>query len=49
MEGVGISALILDTGHLILDKGNNLSGRNTARATLGEGLAVSAFPLYVPV
>ena len=23
--------------------------RNTARLTLGEGLAVSAFPLYVPV
>ena len=23
--------------------------RNTARATLGRGLAVSAFPLYVPV
>jgi hypothetical protein len=23
--------------------------RGTARATLGEGLAVSAFPLYVPV
>jgi hypothetical protein len=23
--------------------------RSTARATLGEGLAVSAFPLYVPV
>ena len=23
--------------------------RNAARATLGEGLAVSAFPLYVPV
>jgi DDE superfamily endonuclease len=29
----------------------NLVGwdRGTARATLGEGLAVSAFPLYVPV
>jgi hypothetical protein len=25
------------------------SGRNTARAALGTGLAVSAFPLYVPV
>ena len=25
------------------------SGRNTARATLGSGLAVSAFPLDVPV
>jgi quinol monooxygenase YgiN len=25
------------------------SGRNTARATLGPDLAVSAFPLYVPV
>jgi hypothetical protein len=25
------------------------SGRNTARATLGAGLAVSAFPRYVPV
>ena len=25
------------------------SGRNTMRATLGSGLAVSAFPLYVPV
>ena len=25
------------------------SGRNTARAVLGQGLAVSAFPLYVPV
>ncbi len=24
------------------------SGSNTARATLGSGLAVSAFPLYVP-
>ena len=23
--------------------------RGTARATLGKGLAVSAFPLYVPV
>ena len=23
--------------------------RNATRATLGEGLAVSAFPLYVPV
>jgi len=23
--------------------------RGTARATLGQGLAVSAFPLYVPV
>jgi hypothetical protein len=23
--------------------------RNTARATLGKGLSVSAFPLYVPV
>ena len=23
--------------------------RDTARATVGEGLAVSAFPLYVPV
>ena len=23
--------------------------RNTARATLGKGLAVSAFPRYVPV
>jgi hypothetical protein len=23
--------------------------RGTARATLGEGLSVSAFPLYVPV
>jgi len=23
--------------------------RNTARATLGQGLAVSAFPRYVPV
>jgi hypothetical protein len=26
-----------------------VSGRNTTRATLGKGLAVSAFPLYVPV
>ena len=25
------------------------SGRNTMRATLGRGLAVSAFPRYVPV
>jgi hypothetical protein len=30
--------------------GDNLSrDRNTARATLGKGLAVSAFPRYVPV
>jgi hypothetical protein len=28
---------------------NRRSGRNTARATLVTGLAVSAFPLYVPV
>ncbi len=26
-----------------------LSGRNTARATVGGSLAVSAFPRYVPV
>jgi len=26
-----------------------LPGRTAARATLGESLAVSAFPLYVPV
>jgi hypothetical protein len=25
------------------------SGRNMARATLGQSLAVSAFPRYVPV
>jgi hypothetical protein len=28
---------------------NSGRDRGTARATLGEGLAVSAFPLYVPV
>ena len=33
------------------EQGRVLYGRdrNTARATLGEGLAVSAFPRYVPV
>ena len=30
-------------------KSNASRDRNAARATLGKGLAVSAFPLYVPV
>jgi len=29
-------------------KSNTSRDRNAARATLGKGLAVSAFPLYVP-
>jgi len=32
-----------------VDKGYKESVRNTARATLGHRLAVSVFPLYVPV
>jgi len=39
LEGGGDHLIVIDFG----------SGRNTACATLGLGLAVSAFPLYVPV
>ena len=36
--------------NVILNRPNlTVSGRTEARATLGKGLAVSAFPLYVPV
>ena len=43
---------ILDAMDLPVTKARatrSLSGRDTTRAALGDGLAVSAFPRYVPV
>jgi CheY-like chemotaxis protein len=45
LEVEGFSVQVYPTGTALLRGWD----RGTARATLGEGLAVSAFPLYVPV
>src|SRR5262249_43299751 len=44
--GSGLSLFIPSWHAILYDPGRD---RGTARATLGQGLAVSAFPLYVPV
>ena len=52
---VGVSPAVITDETVLQDTNGNTfdldigRDRNTARATLGKGLAVSAFPRYVPV